>query len=210
MDALLHALQPGFATAFAVLGVGVTWLELVAFVLAIAMVLCNIRVNPVAWPLAIASSALYFLLFWQHRLYGDASLQILFVVVAGWGWWQWLNGREADGRALHVRHLDARGRWIALGAFAITWPAIGLFLKHWTDTDVPWWDAFPTAGSLVGQWLLGRKYVENWPAWLVVNSVAVTLFAFKGLWLTAILYALFVALSLLGWRAWSRLAAAGR
>lgn len=210
MDALLHALQPGFATAFTVLGVGVTWLELVAFVLAIAMVFCNIRVNPVAWPLAIGSSALYFLLFWQHRLYGDASLQILFIAVAGWGWWQWLNGRQDDGAALRVRRLGTRGRWIALGALALAWPATGLFLKHWTDTDVPWWDAFPTAGSLVGQWLLGRKYVENWPAWLVVNSVAVTLFAFKGLWLTAILYALFVALSLLGWRAWSRLAAAGR
>ena len=210
MEALLHALQPWFATAFTLLGVDVTRIELVAFVLAIAMVFLNIRVNPVAWPLAIASSALYFLLFWQHRLYGDASLQILFIVVAGWGWWQWLNGREADGRVLHVRHLGTRGRWIALGALALAWPAVGLFLKHWTDTDVPWWDAFPTAGSLVGQWLLGRKYVENWPAWLVVNIVAVTLFAFKGLWLTAILYALFVVLSAIGWRTWARRAAAAR
>jgi nicotinamide mononucleotide transporter len=206
MDALLHALQPWFATVFTVLGVGVTLIELVAFVLAIVMVFCNIRVNPIAWPLAIASSALYFLLFWQHRLYGDASLQVLFIVVAGWGWWQWLNGREADGRTLHVRHLGARGRWIALGALAIAWPATGLFLKHYTDTDVPWWDAFPTAGSLVGQWLLGRKYVENWLAWLVVNTVAVTLFAFKGLWLTVILYTAFVVLSVVGWRAWARLA----
>jgi nicotinamide mononucleotide transporter len=208
MDALLHALQPWFATAWTLLGVDVTWLEFVAFVLAIVMVFCNIRVNPVAWPLAIASSALYFLLFWQHRLYGDASLQILFIVVAGWGWWQWLKGREADGHALRVRHLGARGRWIALAAVALVWPATGLFLKHYTDTDVPWWDAFPTAGSLAGQWLLGRKYVENWFAWLVVNIVAVTLFAFKGLWLTVILYGLFVVLSVVGWRAWTRLAAA--
>lgn len=208
MDALLHALQPFFAGAFTLLGVAVSWLELVAFVLAVLMVLLNIRVDPLAWPLAIASSALYFLLFWQSRLYGDASLQILFIVVALWGWWQWLRGTQADGSALRVRRLDARGRWIALGAVALAWPATGLFLKHYTDTDVPWWDAFPTAASLVGQWLLGRKYVENWPAWIAVNGVAVTLFAFKGLWLTTLLYTLFIVLSLFGWRAWSRAAAA--
>jgi nicotinamide mononucleotide transporter len=207
MDTLLHLLQPLFAGAATLLGVQITWLEIVAFVLAIAMVLCNMRVNPVAWPLAIASSALYFLLFWQHRLYGDASLQIVFIAVAGWGWWQWQRGTQQDGRALQVRRLGPRGRWTALALLAIAWPATGLFLKHATDTDVPWWDAFPTAASLVGQWLLGRKYVENWPTWLVVNVVAATLFAYKGLWLTTILYALFVALSFAGWRAWSRLAA---
>lgn len=208
MEALLHALQPLFAAAFTLFGAPVTWLEIVAFVLALVMVGFNIRVNPLGWPLAIVSSLLYFLLFWQSKLYGDASLQIVFVVVAGWGWWQWLRGTLADGAALRVRRLGTRGRWIALAAVALAWPATGLFLKHFTDTDVPWWDAFPTAASLVGQWLLGRKYVENWPTWITVNIVAVTLFAYKGLWLTVILYAVFIALSVVGWRAWARLAQA--
>ena len=70
---------------------------------------------------------------------------------------------------------------------------------------MPWWDAFPTAGSVVGQWLLGRKYVENWPVWVVVNMVSVGLFAYKGLWLTVVLYALFIVLSVAGWRAWRAL-----
>jgi nicotinamide mononucleotide transporter len=83
-----------------------------------------------------------------------------------------------------------------------------LFLDRFTDTDVPWWDAFPTAASVIGQWLLGRKYVENWPAWLAVNVVAATLFAYKGLWLTTALYAVFVAMSVFGWLAWRRLATA--
>ena len=74
------------------------------------MVLFNIRVNPLGWPLAIVSSLLYFLLFWNSRLYGDASLQIFFVVVAGWGWWQWLRGTDATGQPLAVRRLGARGR----------------------------------------------------------------------------------------------------
>jgi nicotinamide mononucleotide transporter len=207
MEALLQALQPLFVAAFTLWGSPVTWLEIVAFVLAIWMVVANIRVNPIAWPLAIVSSALYLALFADSKLYGEASLQLVFIVVAGWGWWQWLRGTAADGSALKVRTLTARGRWLLLGIFAIAWPVVGLFLKRHTNTDVPWWDAFPTAGSLIGQWLLGRKYVENWPTWVVVNVVSVGLFVYKGLWLTTLLYGVFIAMSFVGWRAWQRLAA---
>ena len=207
MDALLQALQPLFAPAFTLAASAITWLEIVAFVLAVAMVVFNIRVNPMGWPLAIVSSLLYFALFWNSRLYGDASLQIFFAAVALWGWWQWLRGTQADGRALQVRRLGARGRLAALLLLGLAWPALGLFLKRFTDTDVPWWDAFPTAASVLGQWLLGRKYVENWPTWVVVNVVSIGLFVYKGLWLTVLLYAIFVAMSFAGWRAWKQLAA---
>jgi nicotinamide mononucleotide transporter len=170
------------------------------------MVVCNIRVDPLGWPLAIVSSLLYFLLFWNSRLYGDASLQLFFVVIAAWGWWQWLRGTDASGQALTVRHLGAKGRIGVLVAIAIAWPATALFLRRFTDTDVPWWDAFPTAASVVGQWLLGRKYVENWPVWIAVDVVGAALFAYKGLWLTTVLYAIFVAMAAVGWRSWQRLA----
>ncbi len=206
MQALLAALEPLLRPAFALWGSPVTWLEIVAFVLAIGTVVMNIRVNPLGWPLAIVSSLLYFGLFWESRLYGDASLQIFFAVVALWGWWEWLRGTTADGAKLEVRALGTRGRWIALAALAAAWPATGLFLRTFTDTDVPWWDAFPTAASVLGQWLLGRKYIENWPTWLVVNIVSVALFAYKGLWLTVILYTLFIAMSVIGWRAWREIA----
>ncbi len=207
MDALLHSMQPLFAAAFTLWGSPVTWLEIVAFVLAVCMVVANIRVNPIAWPLAIVSSLLYLALFSGSKLYGEAALQLVFIVVAGWGWWQWLRGTATDGSVLKVRSLTARGRWLMLGTFAIAWPVVGMFLKRHTNTDVPWWDAFPTAGSLIGQWLLGRKYVENWPTWVVVNIVSVGLFAYKGLWLTTLLYGVFIVMSFIGWRAWQRLAA---
>ena len=205
MTDLLQWLQPLFAPAFTLWAAPFTWLELVAFVLAIAMVVFNMRVNPLGWPLAIISSSLYFLLFWNSKLYGDASLQIFFVVIAFWGWWQWLRGTRSDGTALQVRELGTPARWCLLAVLALAWPATGLFLKTYTDTDVPWWDAFPTAASVIGQWLLGRKYVENWLAWIVVNVVSVALFAYKGLWLTVILYAIFIVMSVFGWRAWRRL-----
>ena len=205
MSALLAGLEPLLAPAFALWGSAVTWLEVIAFVLALATVALNIRVDARAWPLAIASSLLYFGLFWNSRLYGDASLQIFFAAVALWGWWQWLYGRQDDGRPLVVRCLTRSGRWLTLAAVALAWPLTGLFLRGWTDTDVPWWDAFPTAASLVGQFLLGRKYVENWPTWIAVDVVSVGLFAYKGLWLTVILYGIFIAMALVGWRAWRRL-----
>ena len=95
-----------------------------------------------------------------------------------------------------------------MALLTIAWPATGLFLLRFTDTDVPWWDALPTAASVLGQWLLGCKYIENWPAWLALNIVSVALFAYTGLWLTVFLYAVFIVLSIVGWRAWqARLAA---
>jgi nicotinamide mononucleotide transporter len=206
MESLLLPLQPLFAPAFTLWGVATTWTEVVASVMALVMVGLNMRVNPWAWPLAIVSSLLFFALFWQSRLYGEACLQIVFVIVAVWGWWQWLRGTSADGQALRVRRLSPRAALAALAALALCWPALSLFLGRYTDTDVPWWDALPTAASLLGQWLLGRKYIENWPTWVLVNLVSVALFAYKGLWLTTLLYALFVPLSFLGWQAWHRLA----
>ena len=204
MEPLLQALQPFFVPAFTLWNTPVSWLEMLAFVLAVAMVLFNMRVNPIAWPLAIVSSLLYFALFWSSRLYGDASLQVFFAAVAGWGWWQWLRGTDESGQALRVRHLGTPGRIGVLVAIAIAWPATALFLRRFTDTDVPWWDAFPTAASVVGQWLLGRKYVENWPVWIAVDVVGAALFAYKGLWLTTLLYVVFVVMAAVGWHSWRR------
>jgi nicotinamide mononucleotide transporter len=193
-----------FAEAFLLWGAPTTWLEVIAFVLALAMVACNIREIHWGWPLAAISSVLYCALFWRSKLYGDAALQVFFALVALWGWSQWLRGRRDDGSALTISRLSRRGLLACLATGALLWPATGWFLKTWTDTDVPWWDAFPTAVSVIGQVLLGRKVLENWAVWLLVNVVSVGLFAWKGLWLTAVLYTLFAALSVVGWRAWQR------
>jgi nicotinamide mononucleotide transporter len=199
------ALAPLLSAAFTLWGSPVTWIEVVAFALSVWMVVLNMRVNPLAWPLAIAASALYGVLFAHSRLYGEASLQLLFIAVSVWGWWQWLRGTD-HGAALRVRDLSVRGLALTVAVTLAAWPLLGLFLSRVTDSDVPYWDALPTAGSVAGQWLLGRKYVQNWPAWVIVNVVSVALFAIKGLWLTVLLYALFVVMALAGWRAWRRMA----
>jgi nicotinamide mononucleotide transporter len=210
MSAPVDGLMPWLAQGWQALlvplatvaGSPVTALELLACVLSLAMVVCNARLNPTGWPLAMAASGLYAGLFHDSRLYGEAALQGVFIAAAAWGWWEWLRGRGADGAPLRVRRLSLRQRGLAVLAVACAWPLLGRLLDTATDSDVPYFDALPTVGSLLGQYLLGRKWLETWPTWLAVNLISVALFASKGLWLTTALYAVFAAMSVWGWRAW--------
>ena len=198
------------ATAFTLFGAEVTWLEVIAFALALGCVVCNVLEIHWAWPLAIASSLLYAWLFFASRLYGDVAVQSFFVVSSLWGWYQWLFGRRADGQGaaapLRIGRLGRR-RLAAVGLLWLAaWPLLGLLLARFTDTDVPYFNALPTVGSFIGQVLLALKFVETWPVWLLVNAVSVVLYAGKSLWLTAGLYAIFGALAIAGWRRWAALA----
>lgn len=208
--------------------------EAAGFALAVVMVWCSIRELHWSWPLAIASSVMYFFVFRDSQLYGEASLQVVFALLAVWGWRQWLKqpaqpplaavhddaqasliadaNADADandqnhhnGASTGITRLSLRGRWLTLAASLLLWPVLALFLKHYTDTDVPWWDGGVTALSLVGQYLLGRKVLENWLVWLAVNTLSIGLFAYKALWLTVLLYAIFAVMSVIGWRTWQR------
>jgi nicotinamide mononucleotide transporter len=190
------------SAAFTVWSSPASWAEVIGALLGMAMVVCNIRQIHWGWPLAFASSALYFLVFWGSKLYGDSVLQIFFAAMALWGWGQWLRAVQPDGQALRVQALSNQGTIKLVAACVLFWWATGLFLIKFTNTDVPWWDAFPTALSVVATLLLGRKYIENWPMWIVVNIVGMALFAYKGLWLTVGLYGVFAVMALVGWRAW--------
>jgi nicotinamide mononucleotide transporter len=204
LETLLAAARPWLVPAFTLWGSAVTILEIAALVVALAMVAANLRVHWVAWPLAIASSLMYALLFADAKLYGAAGLQFIFVAVALWGWWQWLRGTGGSGAPLVVHRLSRRAWAPVIGATLAGWVGLALLLDHATDSPVPWFDALPTAAGITGQLLLARKCLENWPTWLVVNVVSVALFAHKALWLTAALYAVFAALSWVGWRVWQR------
>ena len=192
-------------TAFTLLGTAVTWLEVIAFALALANIACNVFEIHWGWPLTIVASALYAWLFFVSKLYGEASVNIFFAVTAVWGWWQWLRGHRADSTApLRIAWLDQRGLIIAVTAWAVLWVLCAILLRAITDSDVIWADGFVTAGSIVGTVLLGRKFIENWPVWLVVNAASVALFAYKGLHLTVVLYVIFFALAIWGWAGWRR------
>ncbi|GJI99702.1 nucleoside transporter [Duganella rhizosphaerae] len=183
-------------------GVATSPLELVSFVLSVATVWLNIRQSHWGWLFAIISSATYGLVFFGSRLYGDMGLQLVFIAVSFFGWYQWLHGDDSHER-LPVSTLDARGRWWAAGGWLAGFALLAWFLKTYTDTDVPNSDGFLTAGSLVGQLLLSRKKVENWHVWIIVDVLYVALYLHKHLVLTAVLYAVFVGMAVIGLRAWS-------
>jgi nicotinamide mononucleotide transporter len=189
--------------ALPLFGFVTTPFELMAFVLSVITVYLNIRQNHWAWLFAIVSSAAYAVVFFDARLYGDMGLQGVFIAVSVWGWYQWLRGGEQH-RPLAVSRLGGEGWAYALLAWALGFLALAWFLAHHTNTDVPLIDGFLTAGSLVGQVLLSRKKVENWTVWIVVDVLYVGLYVYKHLMLTAILYAVFVVMAVLGLRAWAR------
>ena len=192
--------------------------ELAGFVLSFAMVYCNIKEIHWGWPLSMLSAFLYGIVFWNSQLYGEAWLQIMFILTAAWGWQQWLRGntpqpsstQAAETSApvatvkLSVSNLQASERRTAFIATLLAWPAFSFFLYRFTDSDVAIWDGLVTALSLLGQYLLGRKKIENWWVWMLVNVLTVGLMAEKSLWLTAVLYGIFAVLSYIGLQTWRR------
>lgn len=188
----------------ALFGFSTTPLELVSFVLSVITVWLNIRQNHWAWLFAIISSATYGMVFFDARLYGDAALQGVFIAGSVWGWRQWLRG-TADTKLVVTRLSRAGWGWSLLG-WAIGFGLLAGFLARFTNTDVPLTDGFLTAGSLLGQFLLARKKVENWHVWLAVDVIYVGLYVYKGLMLTALLYAGFVVMATIGLRAWANVA----
>jgi nicotinamide mononucleotide transporter len=178
--------------------------ELIAFTLAIAMVMCNAKQIHWGWPLAILSSALYVWVFANAKLYGDAALQILFIALSLWGWLQWHRGAQASNsspklapRAIpKLQALWGLALWLAL-CVLIAW-----ILHRFTDSDAAIADAFITSSSIAATLLLARKFTVNWLIWLAVNMVSVILFISKQLWLSAVLYAVLAAMSVYGWQQW--------
>jgi nicotinamide mononucleotide transporter len=190
---------------FYLFGLPATPLEAVSFALSVVTVVLNIRQVHWAWLFSILSSALYGVVFYHARLYGDMGLQGVFIAVSAWGWWQWLSGHGGAG-PLKVSHSSGRALLAGGLAWLFAFILLAAFLGTYTNTDVPRIDGFLTAGSLLGQWLLSYKKLENWVVWIIVDVLYVGLYMFKSLYLTAVLYAVFIVLAAIGWVQWRKLA----
>jgi nicotinamide mononucleotide transporter len=181
----------------------VSLVEWAAIAFGLVSVYLTVRQNAWCWPLGIVNVVLFAVLFWHERLYADAGLQIVYVVLSVYGWWAWLRGGPDHG-SLPVSRTPARVALLSLAAGTALAAFLGATLKHATNADLPFWDAGTTAGSLVAQWMQARKWLENWVVWIAVDVVYIGMYAVKGLWPTAGLYALFIVLAALGFREWSR------
>ena len=132
-------------TAFTLLGTPVTWLEVLAFVLALANIACNVWEIHWGWPLTIVASALYAWLFYASSLYGEGSVNLFFALTAVWGWWQWLRGHRANSdEPLHVEKLDAAG----LKKAGVAVKAVG-YTQGQTDLTAPLTAAGATTADFV-------------------------------------------------------------
>jgi nicotinamide mononucleotide transporter len=159
--------------------------------------------DPWTWPVGIANNLLYLVIFRDAGLYADAGLQLVYAAISVYGIVRWRSGRGAAP----VRPVT-RGGAPELGATAAVTAvvALGLYLllDRATDSQVPALDGLTTAMSLGAQWLMSRRVLENWWVWIAVDLIYVPLYLWKGLHVTAGLYAVFLLLCVLGLVDWSR------
>jgi nicotinamide mononucleotide transporter len=180
-----------------------SWLELSGALISAWAVWLTARRHPWCWPVGLVSVLLYAWIFIDARLYSDTLLQVAFGGLIVYGWRRWLQHLDSDGR-VEVAPLP-RDQLIAhllIGAIAAI--ALGYTMHRWTDAALPWLDATLTAFSLVAQWWQGRRHIAAWWLWIVVDVIYVGEYVAKHLLITAVLYAGFVVLALIGLRAWQR------
>jgi nicotinamide mononucleotide transporter len=181
----------------------VSTIEIVAALFGVVGVYLNVRQNVWNWPIGIVGVALYVVVFFRERLYADMGLQVVYIVLALYGWYQWLHGGPG-GSTLTVTRVTTRK---LLGAVLIgiagAW-AIGHILARFTNASLPYLDASLTSASLVAQWMATRKLLENWILWIIADVIYIGMFIYKDLYPTAALYAVFTVLAVLGYVEWRR------
>jgi nicotinamide mononucleotide transporter len=177
--------------------------EIVAAILGLANIVLLVRRSIWNYPFGIAMVVLYGFVFFQARLYSDAALQVFFFVVQIYGWWVWYHARDAAG-LVRVEVMSNRARLIWCGVIAAATAAEGWYLARYTSDAAPWMDANTTAMSVVAQYLLSVRKIENWILWIVTDVVQIGLYYWKGLYPTTILYALFLAISVIGFWQWRK------
>ena len=180
-------------------------LETAAVVTTIVCVWLAARNSIWNFPVAIVACVLYFIFLLKQKIYSDAGLQIAFIILAIYGWRAWLHREGEAGETTQeqpITHTSAR-LWGLLVAFAVAYAAgIGYLLEQYTDATVPYYDSSTTAVSLVAQYLLSRRKLENWPLWIGVDIVYVGIYWHRDAALSSLLYALLTGLAAYGYWEW--------
>ncbi len=175
--------------------------EWVAAVLGLISVYLNVKEDWRGWPVGAVMVALYFAVFAKVKLYADAGLQVVYFVLQFYGWYEWLRGGENHGR-LSVSRIPGSVLWFSMLVGIAGTMVLGTLLHRYTDQALPYWDSGITAFSLIAQWMLARKYLENWLLWAAIDVVAIGVYWTKHLMPTAVLYGCFLLLCLRGYQLW--------
>ncbi|MBN8843053.1 MAG: nicotinamide mononucleotide transporter [Sphingomonadales bacterium] len=177
--------------------------------LAAGLVLLNVALVALRsvwnYPFALAGVSLYAFVFFEARLYSDMLLQGFFFALNLYGWAAWIRARDDSGVPVGWMTMRARRLWGA--ATLVAWVVWSSAMHRFTDAVAPWIDGAIAMLSITAQWLLARRRVESWWLWILVDLIAVPLFASRGLYATSAVYVLLLGLSIDGLIQWRRAAA---
>lgn len=186
-------------------------IEIIGTLVGIIYLWLEYRASIYLWVASIIMPAIYLYVYYNAGLYADFGINIYYLLIALYGWAAWRYGfhlfgsKKKEEKELAITHTSRR----VWGKLALTYIAaqcaITYILVNYTDSTVPWWDSFTTALSIVGMWMLARKYIEQWWVWLVVDAVSAWLYIYKGLYFTAVLYAVYAIISIFGYFKWRKL-----
>jgi nicotinamide mononucleotide transporter len=177
--------------------------EAFGFVTGVANVWLVTRQSLWSWPLGVLNALFYMVVFARTGLYSDTGLQVVYFVLSLYGWWHWSRG-DATHAPLPVTRTPVRLAGMLAAIILGTWVALAQITSRIPGAALPWLDAILVAISLVAQWMMTRKLLENWLLWIAVDVVYIGLFINRGLPLTAILYTVFLGLAVLGYVMWRR------
>lgn len=177
--------------------------EYLGAALALLYLLLAMKESWWCWPAAIVSSFLYFLVFFEVKLYTEALLQIFYALMAIFGWTKWRP--DACGNVLEKIKVWPLALHLKFGAFtiALTLP-IAFLLYKYTDAALPWVDAPLTTFSILTTYLVAIKVLGNWIYWIVIDAISIVVYAYKGLHVSALLFLIYTVLAYIGWRRWRR------
>lgn len=184
-----------------------SWIEWIAAAFGFANVALLVRRSVWNYPFGLAMVALYVLIFWEARLYGEAGLQVFFFAAQLWGWWLWLRVGAQDS-AVPVGWLSLTQRLAWAGGIALGSTGLALTMHRFTNASAPFIDGPITVASIAAQILLALRRTENWVLWIAVDVVSIGLYLWRGLYPTAVLYVAFLVLSVMGLQQWRKAAQA--
>ncbi len=176
-------------------------IENLAALFGVVSVYLSVRQNIWSWPTAIVNVGLYTFVFHRSRLYADMGLQVVYIVISFYGWYEWLYGGK-NRTELTVSRTSRRVAIVLAAIGVASTFVLGTVLHRTTNAALPFLDSATTSTSLVAQWMMTRKMLENWVVWVAVDVVYIGMFIYKSLYVTALLYFVFLVLSVMGYRQW--------
>lgn len=190
------------------------YLEIIGAIVGLIYLWLEYRASIYLWATSIVMPAIYLFVYYDAGLYADFGINVYYLAAALYGWAVWMyhdkkstKEQEETGRqkGLPITRMAGKYWWMCCGVFVVALGLIWWVLSTYTDSDVAAWDSFTTALSVIGMWMLSRKYLEQWIVWIVVDVASVGLYCYKGLFFTAALYGLYAIIAIFGYIKWKEM-----